>query len=130
MWEFWFYQACIGVLTSGWFSYGQTMMAEVSPAPKMYIFFALYNTLGKTAAFIGPFITSAIIDDSGGNTNTGFWFTFITGLVALVLIAMVDTDKAKRDNAKYLEKERAARYASYGVDDDAVRLDSIANKTT
>lgn len=116
VWEFWFYQACIGVLTSGWFSYGQTLMAEVSPAPKMYIFFALYNTLGKTAAFIGPFITGAIIDDTG-NTNTGFYFTFFTGLIALVLLAMVDTDKAKRDNAAYLEKEREDLYASYQVND-------------
>jgi MFS-type transporter involved in bile tolerance (Atg22 family) len=89
-------------------------MAEVSPAPKMYVFFALYNTLGKTAAFIGPFITGAIINDADGKTNTGFWFTFITGLVALVLLAMVDTDKAKRDNAMYLEKEREELYASYG----------------
>lgn len=78
-----------------------------------YIFFALYNTLGKTAAFIGPFITSAIIDDANGNTNEGFWFTFITGLIALVLIALVDTDKAKQDNAKYLEHERERLYASY-----------------
>lgn len=83
----------------------------------MYIFFALYNTLGKTAAFVGPFITSAIIDDAHGNTNEGFWFTFITGLVALVLIAMVDMDKAKQDNAKYLEKEREELYASYGAND-------------
>jgi MFS-type transporter involved in bile tolerance (Atg22 family) len=89
-------------------------MAEVSPAPKMYVFFALYNTLGKTAAFVGPFITGAIINDAGGKTNTGFWFTFLTGLVALVLLAMVDTDKAKRDNALYLERERGELYASYG----------------
>lgn len=91
------------------------MMAEVSPAPKMYIFFALFNTLGKTAAFIGPFITSAIIDDAHGNTNTGFWFTFITGIVGLVLVLMVDTGKAKRDNALYLEKEREELYASHGT---------------
>ena len=24
---------------------------------------------GKTSAFVGPFVTSAIIDRSGGNTN-------------------------------------------------------------
>jgi len=96
------------------------MMAEVSPAPKMYIFFALYNTLGETAAFIGPFIVSAIVDDSNGNTNKGFWFTFITGLVALVIIALVDTDKAKQDNALYLEKEREQLYASHGVVTDVL----------
>jgi hypothetical protein len=52
-----------------------------------------------------------------GDTNVAFWFTFITGLAALVLIAMVDTDKAKMDNAKYLEKERENYYASYGASD-------------
>lgn len=105
------------------------MMAEVSPAPKMYIFFALYNTLGKTAAFIGPFITSAIINDANGNTNVGFWFTFITGLVALVLIAMVDTDKAKQDNAKFLEEERERLYASYGSSEAVARGNSIVHTT-
>lgn len=129
VWEFWFYQTCIGVLTSGWFSYGQTMMAEVSPAPKMYIFFALYNTLGKTAAFVGPFITSAIINDAHGNTNQAFWFTLATGLVGLVLIAMVDTDKAKLDNAKYLESERAELYASHGSSEIAGATSDVINMT-
>ena len=46
VWEFWWFQAWLGLLTGGWFSYGQTIMAEVSPAPKMYLFMSLYNTVG------------------------------------------------------------------------------------
>jgi MFS-type transporter involved in bile tolerance (Atg22 family) len=89
-------------------------MAEVTPAPKMFIFFALYNTLGKTAAFVGPFITSAIINDTNGNNNEAFWFTLVTNLVGLVILYLVDTNKAKKDNAAYLEKERVDLYASHG----------------
>ena len=36
----------VGFVNRGWFSYGQTIMAEVSPAPKMYLFMSLYNTVG------------------------------------------------------------------------------------
>jgi MFS-type transporter involved in bile tolerance (Atg22 family) len=114
VWEFWFYQAFLGVFTSGLQSYSQTLMAEVTPEPKMFIFFALYNTLGKTAAFVGPFITSAIINDTNGNNNEAFWFTLVTNLVGLVILAFLDTNKAKKDNAAYLEKEREDLYASYG----------------
>lgn len=120
VWEFWFYQAFLGVFTAGMYSYSQVLMAEVAPAPKMYIFFALYNTLGKTAAFIGPFISAAIIDDADGNSNMGFWFTFVTGCVALVILACVDTDKAKRDNAEYLEREYKELYASHARNGSAV----------
>ncbi|KAF2161025.1 hypothetical protein M409DRAFT_70094 [Zasmidium cellare ATCC 36951] len=105
VWEFWFYQAWTGGASAGVQSYAATVMAEVSPAPKMYIFFALFNTLGKTSGFIGPYIVSAIANDAHGNNNVGFYFTFFTGLVGLILLLFLDTDKAKEDNAKYLEKE-------------------------
>lgn len=70
-WEFWLYQAWDGGASAAWQAYSTTLMAEVSPAPKMYIFFALFNTVGKTSSFIGPFISGAIIDDAKGNNNAG-----------------------------------------------------------
>jgi hypothetical protein len=73
------------------------MIAEVSPLPQMYaprnaacalgyvadraagnrfLFFALFSVVGKTSAFVGPFVSSAIIDAADGNANMPFAFLF------------------------------------------------------
>ena len=36
------------------------MISEVVPVGYEYLFFALFSITGKTSAFIGPFVTSAI----------------------------------------------------------------------
>ena len=69
--------------TAAWGAYATSMISEVVPAPKVYMFFALFNTVGKTSGFIGPFISSAIIKRAGGNTNASFWFLFAMGSVSL-----------------------------------------------
>ncbi|KAK4496462.1 hypothetical protein PRZ48_012442 [Zasmidium cellare] len=115
VWEFYLFQAYNGFFTGGAFSYANTVMAEVSPAPKMYIFFCLFNTVGKTSTFIGPFISGAIVDAANGDTNEAFWFTFGTGLIGLILLWCVNVPKAKEDNARYLLREREDLYASYGA---------------
>jgi len=76
------------------------MITEVVPAPKAYMFFALFNTVGKTSGFIGPFISSAIIERANGNTNAAYWFLFAMGSLGAILLFFVNTDAAKIDNAK------------------------------
>lgn len=85
---------------AAWGSYNIIMISEVVPAPKMYLFMALFNTVGKTSSFIGPFITSAIITRSGGNTNTAFYFLLPLGIIGWCILWFVDPNKAKIDNAK------------------------------
>ena len=60
---------------------------------------ALFNCVGKTSAFIGPFISSAIIAKAGGNTNAAYYFLLPFGLLGLAVLCLVDTDKAKIDSA-------------------------------
>ena len=69
------------------------------------MFFALFNTVGKTSGFVGPFISSAIIERAGGKTSASFWFLFAMGPVGVITLWFVNTDKAKTDNAQYLETE-------------------------
>ena len=95
-WEFWL-AAAYNFATGAWGSYSVTMISEVVPAPKAFLFFALFNTVGKTSAFIGPLISSAIIQRAGGNTNYCFWFLFIMGFTGCCVLWFVDTDKAKLD---------------------------------
>ncbi|KAJ6787529.1 hypothetical protein PWT90_02784 [Aphanocladium album] len=105
VWEFWLAQ------TAAWGSYQITMISEVVPAPKSFLFFALFNCVGKTSGFIGPFISSAIIERAHGKTNAAYWFLFAMGSVGCLALWFVDTDKAKRDNARYLEREAAEYYS-------------------
>ncbi|TQV97545.1 hypothetical protein V2A60_006704 [Cordyceps javanica] len=110
IWEFWVAQAW-NFQTAAWGSYQITMISEVVPAPKAFLFFALFNCVGKTSGFIGPFISSAIIERANGKTNAAYWFLFGMGSVGCLALWFVDTDKAKRDNARYLEREAAEYYS-------------------
>lgn len=109
-WAFWLAQ-CWNFQTAAWGSYQVTMISEVVPAPKAYMFFALFNTVGKTSGFIGPFISSAIIERAGGNTSASYWFLFAMGCIGVITLYFVDTDAAKADNARYLEREAAEYYS-------------------
>ena len=94
-WEFWVYQVFYGVFVCQWYAYSQTMISEVTPRGKEYadtlqriisaslltvhrfLFFSLYSIMGKTSAFIGPIVSSAIIDaDPKGNNSLPFYFLF------------------------------------------------------
>ncbi|EGX93234.1 autophagy protein (Atg22), putative [Cordyceps militaris CM01] len=109
-WTFWAANAW-NFNTAAWGSYQITMISEVVPAPKAFLFFALFNCVGKTSGFIGPFISSAIIERAHGETSAAYWFLFAMGSVGCVALWFVDTDKAKRDNARYLEREAAEFYS-------------------
>ncbi|KAJ4158546.1 uncharacterized protein LMH87_009068 [Akanthomyces muscarius] len=113
-WEFWIAQAW-NFQTAAWGSYQITMISEVVPAPKAFLFFSLFNCVGKTSGFIGPFVSSAIIERAHGKTNAAYWFLFAMGSVGCFALWFVDTDKAKRDNARYLEREAAEYYSERQV---------------
>jgi MFS-type transporter involved in bile tolerance (Atg22 family) len=110
VWAFWLAQAW-NFQTAAWGSYQVTMISEVVPAPKAYMFFALFNTVGKTSGFIGPFISSAIIERANGQTSAAYWFLFAMGSLGCIILWFVDTDKAKSDNARYLEREADEYYS-------------------
>ncbi|KAF7973915.1 hypothetical protein HWV62_13964 [Athelia sp. TMB] len=92
IWELWCYQVFYGLMVCPYYAYSQTLIAEVSPPPQMFLFFALFSVVGlcpyiiplrvtdltqvgKTSSFVGPFVSSAIISASG-NTNMPFAFLF------------------------------------------------------
>jgi hypothetical protein len=90
------------------------MITEVAPAPKMFLFMSLFNTVGvrpfpllrvdtntqETSSFIGPFVTSAIVDAAGGNTYVAFYFLLPLGLIALGVVCCISPAKAKIDVAR------------------------------
>ena len=84
-------------------------ISEVVPRGKEYLFFSLFNVCGKTAFFVGPLVTSAIIDTSG-STNTAFYYSFAVGVVSTAwLIFGVDLAASQREQAQYLKNELLER---------------------
>jgi len=110
-WEFWLYQVFYGLFVCPWYSYSQIMISEVTPRGKEFLFFNLFSIMGKTSAFIGPIVSSAIIDASPtGNNSLPFYFLFGLTLLSLLLLAFfVNLKESRREQAAFLEREAAAK---------------------
>lgn len=121
VWEFWVYQAFYGIFVCPWYAISQAMISEVVPRGKEFLFFALFSIIGKTSSFVGPFVSSAIIDDSRNN-NMPFTFLLALGTLSVGILACVNVDKSRRECRQYLEDEAIRVYgmdaAKVGLIDD------------
>lgn len=110
-WEVWLYQVYYGLFVCPWYSYSQIMISEVTPRGREFLFFSLFSIIGKTSSFIGPLVSSAIIDATP-NLNNSTPFYFLTGLSAfsfLILVLFVDLEKSRREQELFLVSEEAAK---------------------
>ncbi|KAI9796990.1 MAG: hypothetical protein M1835_002513 [Candelina submexicana] len=103
--EVWAYQTFYGLFVC------QIMISEVTPRGKEFLFFSLFSIVGKTSSFIGPLVSSAIIDASPTNNNsTPFYFLFSLSLASfLLLVFFVDLKKSRQEQEAFLEDERRIR---------------------
>lgn len=108
--EIWAYQAYFGLMVCQWYQLPYTFISDLVPRPKIYLFWSLFTISGKTSAFIGPFITSAIIDRSGGNTSMAFAFLLPACILGMVLLWFVDPEKAALEAKEYLNEESKVLY--------------------
>ncbi|SJL19042.1 related to autophagy protein (Atg22) [Armillaria ostoyae] len=138
VWEIWFavlycyiilvtssqrlYQAFYGLLVCPWYAYSQTMISEVSPLSQMFLFFALFSVVGKTSAFIGPFVSSAIITASNNNDNMPFAFLFALGVFSSLFLWLVDVEKSRVECAEFVQAE--AKHKAFESDFDTVTVDN------
>ncbi|CAG8983140.1 hypothetical protein HYALB_00004583, partial [Hymenoscyphus albidus] len=110
VWEIWLYQAFYGLLVCPWYSYSQIMISEVTPRGREFLFFSLFSIIGKTSSFIGPLVSSAIIDRSGGNNSTPFYFLAGLSVVSCaVLVFGVDLGESRREQEAFLAEEERVR---------------------
>lgn len=121
VWEVWMYQAYYGLVVCPWYSYSQIMISSVTPRGKEFLFFSVFNIIGKASSFIGPLISSAIIDATPGGTNDSapFYFLFALSLLSAIGIwTFLDLEKSAREQEEFLiqEKERV-----YGEDTSGVK---------
>ena len=110
-WEFWLYQAFYGLFVCPWYSYSQIMISEVTPRGKEFLFFSLFSIMGKTSAFIGPIVSSAIIDASPSQNNSlPFYFLLGLSILSMLLLAIfVDLKKSRKEQEEFLAEEKAAK---------------------
>nr|GAT54597.1 predicted protein [Mycena chlorophos] len=130
VWEIWAYQAFYGLLVCPWYAYSQTMISEVSPLPQMFLFFALFSVVGKTSAFIGPFVSSAIITASNNNDNMPFAFLFALGVFSTIFLFFVDMDKSRAECELFIQAEADRKafetnvhFSSAYTGDEEVKMD-------
>ncbi|KAL4987234.1 autophagy-related protein 22-like protein [Aspergillus falconensis] len=107
-WEIWAYQAYYGLFVCPWYSYSQIMISEVTPRGHEFLFFSLFSIVGKTSSFIGPLVSSAIIDASeSGNASLPFYFLVgISVLAAGVLGVWLDLGRSRREQEAFLEEKK------------------------
>ncbi|CZS93364.1 related to AUT4-breakdown of autophagic vesicles inside the vacuole [Rhynchosporium graminicola] len=106
-WEFWAYNAVYGLTFGPQFSYGQAFMAELIPRGREYMFFSLLGIVSKGSAWIGPIVSSAIVD-ANGNQWTAFPFAAALTLLPFIGIFFIDEVKSRKECAEYLVKEASA----------------------
>ena len=98
-----------------------SQISEVTPRGKEYLFFSLFSIVGKTSSFLGPIISSAIVDASTSsssssstadppNNNTPFYFlTAISVLSFAGLWWYLDLDESRREQERFLREEARVR---------------------
>ena len=103
------------------------------------MFFSLFSIIGKTSSFIGPIVSSAIIDASRNNNNsTPFYFLFGLTIASFAfLVIFLDVEKSRVEQAEYLEKEaevkakiaeRLGSSSSSSEDIDAAQAEELKEK--
>ncbi|CAL3965120.1 hypothetical protein PZA11_002060 [Diplocarpon coronariae] len=104
VWEFWAFNATFGMTLGPQFSYGQAFMAELIPRGREYMFFGLLGIVSKGSAWIGPIVSSAIVD-----VDENQWAAFPLAasliLVPFIGIFFIDELKSKKECAEYLVRE-------------------------
>ena len=64
----------------------------------------------KTSSFIGPLVSSVIIDHSGGNNSTPFYFLAALSAVSFsVLVFGLDLERSRREQEEFLVEEEGLR---------------------
>ncbi|OJZ91788.1 hypothetical protein ASPFODRAFT_201643 [Aspergillus luchuensis CBS 106.47] len=105
LWEVWLYQAYYGLFVCPWYSYSQIMISEVTPRGHEFLFFSLFSIVGKTSSFIGPLVSSAIIDASpSGNSSMPFYFLFALSVLSFgFLVVFLDLGMSREEQRVFLK---------------------------
>lgn len=113
-WEFWAVNGLAGVTTGTQWAYSLAFLGELVPRGEENQFFSLSGIISKGGAWIGPVVSSAIIDRTQSQYPSFGFLGLLIGVPGL-LVFFVDEDKAKIQCEQYLagkekERENCVRY--------------------
>ncbi|KAJ7018600.1 MFS general substrate transporter [Mycena alexandri] len=77
----------------------------VAFAAECILFFALFSVVGKTSAFIGPFVSSAIITAANNNDNMPFAFLFGLGVFSTISSTLLMWTRAASSARRFIRAE-------------------------
>ncbi|PBP19634.1 hypothetical protein BUE80_DR009662 [Diplocarpon rosae] len=120
VWEFWAFNATFGITLGPQFSYGQAFMAELVPRGREYMFFSLLGIVSKGSAWIGPIVSSAIVDVDENQWAAFTWAASLI-LVPFVGIFFIDEVKSRKECAEYLAREASGLRKEHGAVDGTDR---------
>lgn len=100
-WEFWMYACLCGAAVGVQWSYSQALMGELTPRGHENHFFSLLGVVSKGGSWIGPIISSALIDRT---QNAWVPFGFVALLIgaSTVLLVFVDEARGRADCERFL----------------------------
>lgn len=119
--EIWLWQLWYGLFVCSWYAYSQTMVAEVTPKSFEFLFFSLFNLVGKGSSFLGPLVTQAIANKTG-NASSSFYFLLPLSLASCILLWPLDLKKSKVEQARFIELQAKEKSLNKG---DLAMPDSI-----
>ncbi|KDN49206.1 hypothetical protein K437DRAFT_245262 [Tilletiaria anomala UBC 951] len=108
VWEAYAYQAFYGLFVCPWYAVSFTMISEFSPKGYEFLFFSLFSLVGKTSAFMGPFISSAIASRVN-NPRMPFAFLLALTVASCSGLFFLDLRKAKLQQQVFLQKGNAIK---------------------
>ena len=124
-WEAYAYQAFYGVFICPWYAISFTMISEMTPKGYEFLFFSLFSLVGKTSAFVGPFVTSAIANQAG-NASMPFAFLLAVAIVGSIGLFFIDVKKAKLEQQVFLQRGNNIK----GIDAFVTPVATVAVSTT
>ncbi|KAH9921430.1 autophagy-related protein 22-like protein [Fomitopsis serialis] len=113
VWEYWAWNAVFGLFQAPYYSYSQTMMAELAPPGFDNMFFGLFGLSNRASSIIGPNVIQAIINRTQNNWEGFPFLVAICTAASLVIWFGVDVEKGRRDAVAWAEQNRP--YAETGV---------------
>ncbi|KAK6221903.1 hypothetical protein LQW54_001123 [Pestalotiopsis sp. IQ-011] len=100
-WEFWMYACLCGAAVGVQWSYSQAFMGELTPRGHENHFFSLLGVVSKGGSWIGPIISSALIDRTQ-NAWVPFGFVALLTGVSTLLLVFVDEARGRADCERFL----------------------------
>jgi MFS-type transporter involved in bile tolerance (Atg22 family) len=101
IWEVWAYSVVLCIGATPFNALSIALLSDICPKGREVTFFAIFSLASKSTSWVGPIVSSAIIDRTG-SVWTGFPFSLALVVVGFVLLCFVDVEKGQQQCREWL----------------------------